>query len=53
MVPAPLVVAVTGQSRPSDSAESMPSGFERHFVKPVLLPIVVAAITLGLLHVEH
>jgi hypothetical protein len=33
---------------PSEWAESMRSGFDHHFVKPVLLPIVLAAITLGL-----
>ena len=47
-VPAPLLVAVTGLSEPFEWAESMRSGFDHHFVKPVLLPIVLAAITLGL-----
>jgi DNA-binding response OmpR family regulator len=47
-IPAPLVMAVTGLGEPSEWAESMRSGFDHHFVKPVLLPIVLAAITLGL-----
>jgi DNA-binding response OmpR family regulator len=47
-IPAPLLVAVTGLSEPSEWAESMRSGFDHHFVKPVQLPIVLAAITLRL-----
>jgi CheY-like chemotaxis protein len=47
-MPAPLLVAVTGLGGPSEWAESTRSGFDHHFVKPVLLPIVLAAITLGL-----
>jgi CheY-like chemotaxis protein len=47
-IPAPLLVAVTGLSEPSEWAELMRSGFNRHFVKPVLLPIVLAAINRGL-----
>jgi DNA-binding response OmpR family regulator len=47
-IPAPLLVAVTGLGGPSERAESTRSGFDHHFVKPVLLPIVLAAITLGL-----
>ncbi|MFL9897024.1 response regulator [Paraburkholderia fungorum] len=47
-IPAPLLVAVTGLSEPSERAESMRSGFDHHFVKPVLLPIILAAIALGL-----
>jgi len=46
--PAPLLVAVTGLTAPSERAESMRSGFDHHFVKPVLMPLVLAAINLGL-----
>jgi CheY-like chemotaxis protein len=46
-IPAPVLVAATGLGEPSERAESMRSGFDHHFVKPVLLPIVLAAITLG------
>jgi CheY-like chemotaxis protein len=46
--PAPLLVAVTGLTSPSEYAESMHSGFNHHFVKPAPLPIILAAIDLGL-----
>lgn len=46
--PAPLLVAVSGLSLPFERAESMRAGFDHHFVKPVLLPIILAAINHGL-----
>ncbi|MFL9861319.1 response regulator [Paraburkholderia madseniana] len=46
--PAPLLVAITGLTALSERAESMHSGFDHHFVKPVLMPLVLAAITMGL-----
>jgi CheY-like chemotaxis protein len=47
-IPAPLLVAVTGLSEPFEWAKSIRSGFDHHFVKPVLMPVILAAITLGL-----
>jgi len=47
-MPAPLLVAVPGLSLPSEYDESMGSGLNHHFVKPVLMPVILAAITLGL-----
>ena len=47
-IPAPLLVAVTGLATPSEWAESMRSGFDYYFVKPVLLPVVLAAINRGI-----
>jgi CheY-like chemotaxis protein len=44
--PAPLLVAVTGLTGPSEWAESMRAGFDHHFVKPVRMPVVLAAIAL-------
>ncbi|WP_455286868.1 response regulator [Cupriavidus necator] len=42
--PAPLLVAVTALTSPSEQAESIRSGFDHHFVKPADLPAVLAAI---------
>lgn len=46
--PAPLLVAVTGLKSPSEYAKSIQSGFNHHFVKPALMPNILAAIDLGL-----
>ncbi len=46
--PAPLLVAVTGLNSPSEYAESMRSGFNHHFAKPVVLPVILSAIAPGL-----
>jgi DNA-binding response OmpR family regulator len=46
--PTPLLIAMTGLSEPSERIESMRSGFDHHFVKPVLMPVVLAAIALWL-----
>jgi CheY-like chemotaxis protein len=46
--PAPLLLAVTGLIEPSEWAESTRAGFDHHFVKPVLMPVVLAAINLWL-----
>lgn len=42
--PAPLLVAVSGLSSPSEVALSLGSGFDHHFVKPALLPVILATI---------
>ena len=47
-MPAPLLVAVPGLSLPSEYDESMGSGLNHHFVKSVLMPVILAAITFGL-----
>jgi DNA-binding response OmpR family regulator len=47
-IPAPLLVAVTGLTALSERTESLRSGFDHHFVKPVLMPLILAAINLGL-----
>lgn len=41
---APLLVAVTALSSPSEAAESIRFGFDHHFVKPARLPVILAAI---------
>ena len=47
-VPVPVLVAVTGLTSQSERDESMRAGFDHYFVKPVLMPIILAAINLGL-----
>ena len=47
-VPAPVLVAVTGLMSQSERDESIRAGFNHYFVKPVLMPIILAAINLGL-----
>jgi CheY-like chemotaxis protein len=47
-VPLPVLVAVTGLMSQSERDESMRAGFDHYFVKPVLMPIILAAINLGL-----
>lgn len=47
-VPAPVLVAVTGLMSQSERDESMRAGFDHYLVKPVLMPIILAAINLGL-----
>lgn len=42
--PAPLLVAVSGLSSPSDMALSLGAGFDHHFAKPALLPVILAAV---------
>jgi CheY-like chemotaxis protein len=42
--PAPLLVAVTGLSLPAEQTESLRSGFDHHFVKPVSMPQILAAL---------
>ncbi|WP_329606788.1 response regulator [Paraburkholderia polaris] len=46
--PSPLLVDATGLTSPSEYEESTRSGFNHHFVKPVLMPVILAAIALGL-----
>jgi CheY-like chemotaxis protein len=41
---APLLLAVTGLSTPSERAESIRCGFAHHFIKPAPLPDILAAI---------
>jgi CheY-like chemotaxis protein len=41
--PVPLLVAVSALSAPSELAGSIQSGFDHHFVKPVQLPVILAA----------
>jgi CheY-like chemotaxis protein len=43
--PAPLLVAVTGLTLPAEKAESLRSGFDHHFVKPVSMPVILAALS--------
>jgi CheY-like chemotaxis protein len=42
--PAPLLVAVSALSSPSEEAESIRSGFDHHLVKPAPMPVILAAI---------
>ena len=42
--PAPVLVAVTALTSPSEQAESIRSGFDHHFVKPADLLAVLAVI---------
>lgn len=44
-VPAPTLVAVTGLERDEERSESPRSGFNHHFVKPVPMPVILAALT--------
>jgi CheY-like chemotaxis protein len=39
----PLLLAVTALCGPSERAESLKAGFDDHFVKPVQLPAILAA----------
>lgn len=43
--PAPTLVAVTGLARDEDRRESLRAGFNHHFVKPVPMPVILAALT--------
>lgn len=43
--PPPTLVAVTGLARSEDRTESLRSGFNHHFVKPVPMPVILAALT--------
>ncbi|MBB4515051.1 response regulator [Paraburkholderia fungorum] len=43
--PPPMLVAVTGLARAEDRTESLRSGFNHHFVKPVPMPVILAALT--------
>ncbi|MFL9906649.1 response regulator [Paraburkholderia sp. RL17-337-BIB-A] len=43
--PAPMLVAVTGLACDEDKNESLRSGFNHHFVKPVPMPVILAALT--------
>ena len=42
--PAPMLLAVTSLSSPSERAESFRAGFDYHFVKPAQLPAILTAI---------
>lgn len=42
--PAPTLVAVSGLDRAEERNESLRSGFNHHFVKPVPLPVILAAL---------
>lgn len=44
-VPEPTLVAVTGLERDGEKNESLRSGFNHHFVKPVPMPVILAALT--------
>ncbi|MGX0136693.1 MULTISPECIES: response regulator [Cupriavidus] len=44
LAPAPLLVAVSALTSPSEHAESISSGFDHQFVKPADLPALLAAI---------
>jgi CheY-like chemotaxis protein len=44
-IPAPTLVAVTGLGRAEEKSESLRSGFNHHFVKPVPMPVILAALT--------
>lgn len=46
--PVPVLVAVTGLMSQSERDESMGAGLDHYFVKPVLMPLILAAINLGL-----
>ncbi|PLP97960.1 response regulator [Cupriavidus pauculus] len=43
-VPAPLLVALTALTSPSEHDESLRAGIDHHFVKPADLPAVLAVI---------
>ncbi|MGF6772413.1 CheY-like chemotaxis protein [Paraburkholderia sp. GAS199] len=43
--PTPTLVAVSGLARDEERRESLRSGFDAHFVKPVAMPLVLAALT--------
>ncbi len=43
--PAPLLIAITGLTRDEEKIESLRCGFDHHFVKPVSMPAVLAALT--------
>jgi DNA-binding response OmpR family regulator len=43
--PAPTLVAVSGLERAEEESESLRSGFNHHFVKPVPMPLILAALT--------
>lgn len=43
-VPAPTLVAVSGLQRAEERSESLRSGFNHHFVKPVPMPVILAAL---------
>lgn len=44
-IPAPMLVAVSGLERAEEKSESLRSGFNHHFVKPVPMPVILAALT--------
>ncbi|WP_454871848.1 response regulator [Paraburkholderia xenovorans] len=44
-VPEPTLVAVTGLERAEERSESLRSGFNHHFVKPVPMPVILAALS--------
>ncbi|MFM0336665.1 response regulator [Paraburkholderia fungorum] len=43
--PAPMLIAVTGLTRAEEKIESLRCGFDHHFVKPVSMPVILAALT--------
>jgi CheY-like chemotaxis protein len=43
--PAPMLVAVSGLERKEERNESLRSGFNHHFVKPVPMPVILRALT--------
>lgn len=43
--PAPLLIAITGLTRAEEKIESLRCGFDHHFVKPVSMPVILAALT--------
>ncbi|WP_176060199.1 response regulator [Paraburkholderia sp. BCC1876] len=47
-IPAPLLLATSGLTSLSENDESIRAGFDDHFTKPVLLPVILAAIICGL-----
>jgi DNA-binding response OmpR family regulator len=42
---APLLVAVSGLTAPSEKTESLSSGFDHHFAKPADLSVILAVVT--------
>jgi CheY-like chemotaxis protein len=42
--PAPLLVAVSGLSSSSETALSLSAGFDHHFAKPALLPVILSTV---------
>jgi CheY-like chemotaxis protein len=46
-VPIPVLVAVSGLTSRSERDESMSAGFDHYIVKPAPMPIILAAINLG------